>query len=66
MAAPGLTELRCASERGLVMGGARLAGRSFTVEGSGKSVAWCHRTVLAYWKMLWGGRREMATSSLWI
>jgi hypothetical protein len=24
---------------------------------SGKSVARCHRTVLAYWKILWGGRR---------
>jgi len=32
------------------MGGGRLAERRFTVGGSGKSVARCHRTVLAYWK----------------
>ena len=41
---------RCASERGLAMGGGRPAERRFTVGGSGKSVARCHRTVLAYWK----------------
>jgi hypothetical protein len=35
---------------GLAMGGGRPARRRFTVEGSGKSVARCHRTVLAYWK----------------
>ena len=45
-----LTEPRCASERGLAMGGGRPAERRFTVGGSGKSVARCHRTVLAYWK----------------
>ena len=28
----------------------RRAGARFTVAGSGKSVARCHRTVLAYWK----------------
>jgi hypothetical protein len=50
MAAAGLTEPRCASERGLAMGGGRPAERRFTVGGSGKSVARCHRTVLAYWK----------------
>jgi hypothetical protein len=44
------TEPRCASERGLAMGGGRPAERRFTVGGSGKSVARCHRTVLAYWK----------------
>ena len=32
------------------MGGGRPAERRFTVGGSGKSVARCHRTVLAYWK----------------
>jgi hypothetical protein len=48
--AAGLTEPRCASERGLAMGGGRPAERRFTVGGSGKSVARCHRTVLAYWK----------------
>ena len=48
MAAAGLTEPRCASERGLAMGGGRPAERRFTVGGSGKSVARCHRTVLAY------------------
>jgi hypothetical protein len=32
------------------MGGGRPAERPFTVGGSGKSVARCHRTVLAYWK----------------
>jgi hypothetical protein len=31
-------------------GGGRPAQRRFTVGGSGKSVARCHRTVLAYWK----------------
>ena len=50
MAAAGLTEPRCASERGLARGGGRPAERRFTVGGSGKSVARCHRTVLAYWK----------------
>jgi hypothetical protein len=39
------------------MGGGRPAERRFTVGGSGKSVARCHRTVFAYWKILWGGRR---------
>ena len=48
--AAGLTEPRCASERGLAMGGGRPAERDFTVGGSAKSVARCHRTVLAYWK----------------
>ena len=48
--AAGLTEHRCASERGLAMGGGRPAERRFTMRGSGKSVARCHRTVLAYWK----------------
>jgi len=48
--AAGFTEPRCASERGLAMGGGRPAERRFTVGGSGKSVARCHRTVLAYWK----------------
>jgi hypothetical protein len=38
------------AERGLAMGGGRPAERRFTVEGSGKSVARCHRTVFAYWK----------------
>jgi hypothetical protein len=46
----GLTEPRCASERGLAMGGGRPAERRFPVGGSGKPVARCHRTVLAYWK----------------
>ena len=32
------------------MGGGRPAESRFTVGGSGKSVARCHRTVLAYWK----------------
>src|ERR1700750_2822587 len=32
------------------MGGGRPAERRFTVGGSGKSVARCHRMVLAYWK----------------
>src|ERR1700730_3628064 len=32
------------------MGGGRPSERRFTVGGSGKSVARCHRTVLAYWK----------------
>jgi hypothetical protein len=32
------------------MGGGRPAERRFTVGGSSKSVARCHRTVLAYWK----------------
>jgi len=50
MAAAGLTVPRCASERGLAKGGGRPAERRFTVGGSGKSVARCHRTVLAYWK----------------
>jgi hypothetical protein len=49
-AAAGLTEPRCASERGLATGGGRPAERRFTVGGSGKSVAGCRRTVLAYWK----------------
>jgi len=48
--AAGLTEPRCASERGLTMGGGRPAERRFTVGGSSKSVARCHRSVLAYWK----------------
>jgi hypothetical protein len=48
--AAGLTEPRRATERGLAMGGGRPAERRFTVGGSGKSVARCHRTVLAYWK----------------
>ena len=39
-----------ADERGLAMGGGRPTERRFTVGGSGKSVARCHRTVLAYWK----------------
>jgi hypothetical protein len=46
LAAAGLTEPRCASERGLAMGGGRPAERPFTVGGSGKSVARCHRTVV--------------------
>ena len=50
MAAAGFTEPRCASERGHAMGGGRPAERRFTVEGSGKSVARGHRTVLAHWK----------------
>ena len=50
MAAADLTESRCASERGLAMGGGRPAESRFTVGGSGKSVARWHRTVLAYWK----------------
>jgi hypothetical protein len=50
MAAAGLTEPRCASERGLAMGGGHPAERRLTVGGSGKSVARCHRTVLAYGK----------------
>ena len=50
MAAAGLTEPRCASERGLAMGGGRPAERRVTVGGSGKSVARCHPTMLAYWK----------------
>ena len=45
-----LTEAPCASERDLAMGGGRPAESRFTVGGSGKSVARCHRTVLAYWK----------------
>jgi hypothetical protein len=49
MAAAGLTEPRCASERGLAMRGGRPAERR-SVGGSGKSVARCHRAVLAYWK----------------
>ena len=48
--AAGLAEPRCASERGLAMGGGRPAERRFTVGGSSKSVARCHRSVLAYWK----------------
>src|SRR6516164_907068 len=67
--AAGLTEPRCASERGLAMGGGRPAERRFTVGGSSKSVARCHRSVLAYWKMLWGGRRGrgnfVAASNRW-
>src|SRR6201988_2256524 len=51
MAEAGLPDPRCASERGLAMGGGRPAERRFTVGGSGKSVARCHRTVLAYWKV---------------
>jgi hypothetical protein len=43
--AAGVREPRCASERGLAMGGGRHAERPFS-----KSVARCHRTVLAYWK----------------
>jgi hypothetical protein len=39
-----------ADERGLAMGGGRPTERWFTVGGSGKSVARCHRMVLAYWK----------------
>src|SRR5262249_5573151 len=39
-----------ADERGLAMGGGRPTERRFTVGGSGKSVARCHRMVLAYWK----------------
>jgi len=39
MAAAGLTEPRCASERGLAMGGGRPAEHRFTVGGSGKSLA---------------------------
>ena len=50
MAAAGLTEPRCASERGLAVVGGRLAERRFTVGGGGKSVARCNRTVLAFWK----------------
>jgi hypothetical protein len=48
--AAGLAEPRCASERGLAMGGERPAERRFKVGGSSKSVARCHRSVLAYWK----------------
>jgi len=48
--AAGLAEPRCTSERGLAMGGGRPAERRFTVGGSSKSVARCHRSVLAYWK----------------
>ena len=44
------TKPRRASERGLAMGGGRPSERRFTVGGSGKSVARCHRTVFAYWK----------------
>jgi len=44
-----LAEPRCASERGLAMGGGCPAERRFT-EGSSKSVARFHRSVLAYWK----------------
>jgi hypothetical protein len=51
MAAAGLTEPRGASERGFAMGGGHPAERRFTVGGSAKSVARCHRTVLAYWKL---------------
>src|ERR1700746_391100 len=47
-----LTEAPCASERDLAMGGGRPAESRFTVGGSGKSVARCHRTVLAYWKFV--------------
>ena len=50
MAAVGLTEPRCASERGLAIGDGRPAESRFTVGGSGKSEARCHRTVLEYWK----------------
>src|ERR1700730_99809 len=46
------------------MGGGRPAERRFTVGGSGKSVARCHRTVLAYWKFesisLQRGGRELS------
>jgi len=45
-----LTESRCASERGLAMGRGPRGAPLRTVAGSGKSVARCHRTVLAYWK----------------
>jgi hypothetical protein len=38
MGAAGLTEPRCASERGLAMGGGRPAERRFTVGGRGKSL----------------------------
>ena len=38
------------SAGGCGQGGGRPAERRFTVGGSGKSVARCHRTVLAYWK----------------
>ena len=48
--AAGLAEPRCASERDLAMGGGRPAERHFTAGGSSKSVARCHRSVLAYWK----------------
>src|SRR6516165_3728259 len=48
--AAGLAEPRCAYERGLAMGGGRPAEHRFTVGGSSKSVARCHRSVLAYWK----------------
>ena len=48
MAAAGLTEPRCTSERGLAMGSGRPTQRRITVGGSGKSVARCHRTMLAY------------------
>src|SRR6516164_7098982 len=41
MAAAGLTEPRCASERGLAMGDGCPAERRFTVGDSGKSVARC-------------------------
>jgi hypothetical protein len=50
MAAAALTEPRCASERGLAMGGGRPAERRFTQGVGVKSVGRCHRTVLAYWK----------------
>src|SRR5262252_2687395 len=48
--AAGLMEPRRASERGLAKGCWRPAERRFTVGGSSKSVARCHRSVLAYWK----------------
>ena len=52
--AAGLTEPRCASERGLAMGGGRPAERRFTVGVAANpwlgAIARCHRSVLAYWK----------------
>jgi hypothetical protein len=64
MAAAGLTEPRCASERGLAMGGGRPAEHRFTVGGSGKSVARCRRTVLAYWKFESISLQEKSTANL--
>jgi hypothetical protein len=50
------------------MRGGRPAERRFTVGGSGKSVARCHRTVLAYWKFesISLQRRVLQTFSSWL